>query len=1211
MEPEKVKMQSQQARYVERDEFLLSAASGGDQAVVEALLAQGVDLMAADKKGRTALHLASRNGHYSTVKALLQKRASVEAKDDGGRTALGLAAENGHCEVAWCLWKHDAKISRRDYYKRTPLHIAALNNHVGMVLMLLAWGCNVGATDEEGRTPLALVSRLGHEVLAEILLRNKADPNSTDRNGWTSLHFAVHNGFVSLASLLIENGANPGIATDRGETIVSLAASSGNEEMKQLCTEKESSPTSKAPKTSEELGDESDLGYESLASLQLVESSTEASTVFDPSEVLASALSTGDASKIPRLVRMGAHINRGRSDGMTALMLCASWGELGLLELLLREGASIDATDNTGRTALWWAVSHCIEQTARILLEHGAAVDLADSNQLTPLVLAALRGRTAIARLLVQHGANVNSRDKEGRTPLWWAVEYGQESTVAFLLDSGAVPDLSTDDGTTPLCHAAASGHSTIVRLFLQKGAGINLADARGRTPLSHAAEAGHEVVIETLLNQGATLNSQDVDNRTALTYAAENGHGMAVELLIDAGAQLDLKDKNGANPLSLAVGNDHQETVHLLSQAAFRQRVQQSSDSSTNIGVFTRPLREPYQYQTLSEGSKIRLMELHPGDRNDTLSFNLQEIDLADRPLYEALSYEWGAKVGTILVKANGGRILRITPNLKAALRRLRLPKESRLLWVDAVCINQDDIAERNRQVSMMTDIYRSAQIVIFWIGEQDAYTQVAFSVIPALFRAWQVLKSQPSTSSTSPLEFDVKFVDSLDHIPELKQLLAGLVPYSPAFRGLENIFLNTYFTRAWILQEIMLATQAVVLCGRFHCDWEIFRKALIALFHCKDAIGMPLVNSSAVNILKFHEAFKTGQWALEQALVKVMLEFKASDPRDKIYATLGLATLASPSRKPPFVPDYNFSVQEVYTNAARHFIEESGRLSCWEGCNTPRTKQIQGLPSWVPDWTITNKITFAEDRQSPWSVEFSTPNSKAQLIAGQPTTTEKCLYVNSCILDRVVGKLPLTSEREGLDIVLDAVGILASLGHDVFGTYPDPMHNSTETLYLDLLWRTLQWNEDQHGEPHVDILGFLAWNITSRDASPSSYEDLPKRLQQRVRRCEQLAGQSQHYELKIHDELEQRLQCPADLIVTEKGFLGIASSGAVEEDMVIALLGGARELSLLRERRDSGAGDAWYEYVDKMFMDHWRGPVESLEDVEGDAVIRRLEIR
>ena len=117
------------------------------------------------------------------------------------------------------------------------------------------------------------------------------------------------------------------------------------------------------------------------------------------------------------------------------------------------------------------------------------------------------------------------------------------------------------------------------------------------------------------------------------------------------------------------------------------------------------------------------------------------------------------------------------------------------------------------------MGQIYRSAQMVIFWIGDQDAYTQAAFSAIPSLFRAWQILKAQPGFSK-SPLEFELSFVEEIDQIPELKPLLSDLVPYSPPFRGLESIFLNTYFTRAWILQEIMLATQAVVLCGRFHCD-------------------------------------------------------------------------------------------------------------------------------------------------------------------------------------------------------------------------------------------------------------------------------------------------------------------------------------------------------------------------------------------------------
>jgi len=90
MESEKSETQSHHAQYIDRDEIFLAAASG-DLVAVATSLAQGAALMAADNKGRTALHLASQNGHYSMVKALLQSRASVEAKDNDGRTALALA----------------------------------------------------------------------------------------------------------------------------------------------------------------------------------------------------------------------------------------------------------------------------------------------------------------------------------------------------------------------------------------------------------------------------------------------------------------------------------------------------------------------------------------------------------------------------------------------------------------------------------------------------------------------------------------------------------------------------------------------------------------------------------------------------------------------------------------------------------------------------------------------------------------------------------------------------------------------------------------------------------------------------------------------------------------------------------------------------------------------------------------------------------------
>ena len=129
------------------------------------------------------------------------------------------------------------------------------------------------------------------------------------------------------------------------------------------------------------------------------------------------------------------------------------------------------------------------------------------------------------------------------------------------------------------------------------------------------------------------------------------------------------------------------------------------------------------HEYSTLLHDDSIRLLKLLPtdDDPNDRrLSCSLEECRLSNDPTYEALSYTWGLPIFPEILSTHNGA-LKITENLASALRGLRLQDRVRFLWVDAVCINQDDLAEKGRQVAMMGLIYKSARQVICWLGQTD----------------------------------------------------------------------------------------------------------------------------------------------------------------------------------------------------------------------------------------------------------------------------------------------------------------------------------------------------------------------------------------------------------------------------------------------------------------------------------------------------------
>jgi hypothetical protein len=124
------------------------------------------------------------------------------------------------------------------------------------------------------------------------------------------------------------------------------------------------------------------------------------------------------------------------------------------------------------------------------------------------------------------------------------------------------------------------------------------------------------------------------------------------------------------------------------------------------------------FAYEKLQSHDSIRVLDLQPGSAHDPLECRLYEYPLRQRPswpqLYEAVSYVWGSREKTGSIICNGA-FLPITASLEQVLLRVRLSESSRTLWADAICINQDDISEKNQQVSIMDKIYEGTKTVLF----------------------------------------------------------------------------------------------------------------------------------------------------------------------------------------------------------------------------------------------------------------------------------------------------------------------------------------------------------------------------------------------------------------------------------------------------------------------------------------------------------------
>lgn len=127
-----------------------------------------------------------------------------------------------------------------------------------------------------------------------------------------------------------------------------------------------------------------------------------------------------------------------------------------------------------------------------------------------------------------------------------------------------------------------------------------------------------------------------------------------------------------------------------------------------------------PFEYEPLERPRKIRVLHVRPGLPGDLLSCHLEHVDLNLNPTYEAISYVWGNPSFSHSILCDNRRVA-VTKSLNDVLHRLRLRDKQRTVWIDGVCINQGDVEERGHQVRLMGDVYKWAQRVVIWLGEDE----------------------------------------------------------------------------------------------------------------------------------------------------------------------------------------------------------------------------------------------------------------------------------------------------------------------------------------------------------------------------------------------------------------------------------------------------------------------------------------------------------
>ncbi|SPO07582.1 uncharacterized protein DNG_10277 [Cephalotrichum gorgonifer] len=281
-----------------------------------------------------------------------------------------------------------------------------------------------------------------------------------------------------------------------------------------------------------------------------------------------------------------------------------------------------------------------------------------------------------------------------------------------------------------------------------------------------------------------------------------------------------------------------------------------------------------PYQGRELDENS-IRLVEIQPAaDERDPLVCTLREVTFGSRPKFEALSYMWGIEKSDHAITLNE-LPFDVGPNLLDALfflrRQVASGKARQPFWIDAICINQSDVEERNRQLRIMDQIYFRAVMVVVWLGSR--YTEFTREPVGVLV----------------PEDGEKDEEGSSESGDSIQKKMVRLLRTDP------------YWYRLWILQEIGRANRLRVCYGDESFPWEHFMHLIT--MHNSDGNTGPLRLDRLLRQEKYHDSHTL------KRLIEEHRGAKCSEPRDKVYGLVGLASDAV-----QFPMDYNKSLYDVW---------------------------------------------------------------------------------------------------------------------------------------------------------------------------------------------------------------------------------------------------------------------------------------------------------
>ncbi|EQB47438.1 heterokaryon incompatibility protein [Colletotrichum gloeosporioides Cg-14] len=502
------------------------------------------------------------------------------------------------------------------------------------------------------------------------------------------------------------------------------------------------------------------------------------------------------------------------------------------------------------------------------------------------------------------------------------------------------------------------------------------------------------------------------------------------------------------------------------------------------------RPIVDPYE---------IRVLEVKPGAKGDKLRGSLHHcsveyvdpepynqsfirvryalsMDNLVTPIsYTALSYTWGEPIFDAMIECDGHEKA-ITKSLESALLHFRREDESVVLWIDQICIDQSNNDEKGQQIPLMSRIYQRATNTAIWLGEASEGSDVAIKLL-------------------EEVNIRLQFTTEDDIDPKEFERMRLPAPESKDWSALWDLLSRQWFTRVWIIQEVILSRDPWVACGDSLITWENLSSGCMQLVTTgisawlrKEAAKGPAKGSKMDDrgdmcelAWQLHRMKQSAQDS-DNTLVPLLVQSRGAqcyDSRDKVYGLLGVVNEDHQAAVKVSYAD-DFPAAKLYQQVVAHHVSQHPTRWALHEVLACVDHDSPHLPSWVPDWSRP-RLTVA--------LGYTTASQGIYRAHG---TFERKMWISEDFKDWE--RLPVRGDEMSVQgFLIDTISTTSRVIGNPDLTFEDPM-NGNQTLLE--VWKLVS-EMVTYPQPHTLFSALCQTlvagrNETGKQKCPQSYEEI-----------------------------------------------------------------------------------------------------------------------